>query len=121
MLNALRYRWYGCVSRKLHCVQTPTTAIRTAWRGPRSSSDMTFAAYDTDNVEPLASGIGSFTFQAEVRTDRSSSIANSSGCGKVEGMERMKVIPPVIMMPATYMRALRGSADQVGLPVTVTD
>ena len=38
-------------------------------RGPSSSSAIRSAAYDTESVEPLASGIGRFTFQIDVRQE----------------------------------------------------
>ena len=62
MLKTVRYSGYGCLTLNVHCVQTPATATSTAARGPSSSSAIRSAAYDTDSVEPLASGIGRLTF-----------------------------------------------------------
>ena len=69
MLKIVRYSGYALLDLTVHCVQTPATAIRAAARGPSSRSAIRFAAYNTDSVEPLASGIGRLTFQSEVRQD----------------------------------------------------
>src|SRR5436190_6274490 len=65
-LKIVRYIGYGCLTLYVHCVKTPATAIRTASCGPRRSSDIRFAAYDTDSVAPLATVIGKLTFHVDV-------------------------------------------------------
>ena len=72
----------------VHCVQAPATAIVTAWLGPSRSSAIRFAAYDTDNVEPLASEIGRFTFQTDVTHVSTTSTLNNDRLGEGAREER---------------------------------
>src|SRR5258708_3840099 len=74
-LNTVRYSGYGCLTLTVHWVMTPATAMTRASRGPSSSSAIKSAAYDTDNVEPLASAIGSVTFQVDITQATTSSVA----------------------------------------------
>jgi hypothetical protein len=62
---------------------------------------MRSAAYDTERVEPLANGIGRFTFQIEVKHARSRRRAKSSGRGNVRGKNRTSPAAPARTTAAT--------------------
>src|SRR6185295_16060155 len=109
-LNAVRYSGYGCLTLTVHCVHTPATPAITAYRGPRSSNAMTLAAYETDSVDPLATGISRLTFQIDVRQDERMRIANSPGSGNESGSDIASAHPPTMITPATKIWALVGSA-----------
>ena len=79
MLNTVRYAGYGRLTLTVHCSQAPATATTIAASGPRSRSVIRSAAYDTDSVEPLASGMGRLTFHIEVRQPATKSVRKRSG------------------------------------------
>ena len=57
--------------------------------------------YDTDRVDPLTTGNGSVTFQADVRHATSARLANSKGSGGWRGKNTTSVMPPARTVPAT--------------------
>src|SRR5258708_32776061 len=101
VLNTVLYSGYRRFTLTVHCVHAPATATRTAGRGPSSSSAIRSAAYDTDSVEPLASGIGRLIFQAEVRHAASSRKKNTPGSGNVRGNDATSAATPATTTKAT--------------------
>src|SRR5205809_6039100 len=86
--------------------------MSTAARGPSNSSAVRSAAYETDNVEPLRSGIGRLTFHTDVTHAANSRIANKPGRGYSSGNETTRPAAPTTITNATYACATVGRADQ---------
>src|SRR5262245_56417318 len=101
MLNTVRYTGYGCLMLSVHCASTPTTAMTTACRGPRSSNAIRSAAYDTESVAPLVSGIGRLTFQIDVKHAVTASVANRAGRGYARGNHAARTPAPRTITVAT--------------------
>ncbi len=85
----------------VHWVHTPASAMMRAWRGPNSRSAIRFAAYDTDNVEPLARGMGRLSFHSDVKHEVIRSSAKSHGSGKLDGNHAMTAQAPAAMTVST--------------------
>src|SRR5437660_10928716 len=86
-------------------------AIITAGCTPSRSRAVKSAAYDTDSVEPLASGIGRLTFHADVTQAATRSDANSAGLDNVKGRQAITPhVPPITPAP-TYSRDAIGSCE----------
>src|SRR5262245_39742829 len=81
-----------------------------AYCGPSSRSAISFAAHDTDSVDPLATGIGRLTFHAAVRHAAISAPANTTGFGYASGNDATSTIVPPATTSATYSCAASGSA-----------
>src|SRR5437762_210360 len=97
MLNTVRYHGSDCLALTVHCVNAPAIATSSAGRGPSSSSAIKLAAYPTDSVDRLATGIGRVTFHAEVRQEQHSRATNRVGSGHVRGNDAAAVHAPETM------------------------
>jgi len=62
---------------------------------------MRSAAYETDSVELLGSGIGRFTFHVEVRHANRMSATKTVGSGEVVGKKATSAAAPTTMTAAT--------------------
>src|SRR5687768_15307315 len=101
MLNTVRYVGYRCRTFQVHWVNAPATATRTAYDGPSSSSVISFAAHDTDNVAPLVSGIGSVIFHEAVTHTAARANASRSGSGSARGNVTKMTAAPAAITSAT--------------------
>src|SRR5262245_41187853 len=100
-LNVVRYHGYDRLTLTVHCVHTPASAMITACSVPRRRSAVRSAAYETDNVELLASGIGRLSFHNDVRHDVISSAMNSHGSCIEVGNQRTTAAAPAAITDST--------------------
>jgi hypothetical protein len=112
MLKTVRYHGYARFTLNVHCIHPPVMAISIAGPVPSSSSAIKSAAYDTDSVDPLDSGSGRLTFQADVTQENTRSAANSNGRSGSPGNDVVRTSAPAAMTNPTYHCAPSGSARQ---------